>query len=259
MHPLDIHWAFALGSVALVSAFSFAGMLALIMSPRRLAGAVPFLISLAAGALLGTAFGHLLPESVEQIGKGRKLSSLLLAGFAGFFILEKILSAWFDHDHTHEKNPSATNHPLVANILIGGAIHSFIDGLAIGTAYAAGTHLGIVATIAVMLHEGPHHIGDVGILIHGGIGVRRAVFLNLLASGASAAGALLVLFIGTRAESVTMAMLPFTTANFIYLGAASLVPTLHQERNVKRSILQTALFVGGAVLMLWLGGIGETT
>jgi zinc and cadmium transporter len=258
MHPLDIHWIFALASVALVSAFSFTGMLALVVSPRRLADAIPFLISLAAGVLLGTAFGHLLPESIEQLGTGRRLSTLLFAGFAGFFILEKILSACFNHDHTHEECPSTTNHPLVANILIGGAIHSCIDGLAIGTAYSAGTHLGVIATIAVLLHEGPHHIGDVGILIHGGIPVKRAVLLNLMASGASAAGALLVLFIGTRAESVTMAMLPFTTANFIYLGAASLVPTLHLERNVKRSILQTALFVGGAVLMFLLGGIGET-
>jgi len=257
MHPLDIHWAFALGSVALVSAISFAGMLALTLSPRRLAGLIPFLVSLAAGALLGTAFGHLLPESIQQLGTGRKLTGLLLAGFAGFFVLEKILNAWFDHDHGNEEK-ARTNHPVVANILVGGAIHSFIDGLAIGTAYSAGTHLGVIATIAVMLHEGPHHIGDVGILIHSGIRVRRAVLLNLLASGASAAGALLVLFIGTRAESVTTAMLPFTTANFIYLSAASLVPTLHRERNLKRSVLQTGLFVGGALLMFLLAGVHET-
>ena len=84
MHPLDIHWGYTFGSVALVAGASFTGMVALSLSPKRLARVIPLMVSLAAGALLGTAFGHLLPESVERIGAGRKLSGLLLAGFVTF-------------------------------------------------------------------------------------------------------------------------------------------------------------------------------
>ena len=69
-HSLGLH----IRSVALVAGLSLIGMVALSFSPKRLSRAIPLLVSLAAGALLGTAFGHLLPESVERIGSGRKLS-----------------------------------------------------------------------------------------------------------------------------------------------------------------------------------------
>ena len=85
MHPLDIHWICSLASVALVAAFSLLRMIGLSLTPDRLARIVPFLVSLAAGALLGTAMGHLLPESVEHFGAGKRLSGLLLAGFCVFF------------------------------------------------------------------------------------------------------------------------------------------------------------------------------
>ena len=94
MHPLDIHWIYTLGSVALIAALSFIGMLALSVSPHHLSRIIPIMVSLAAGALLGTAFGHLLPESVERVGSGRELAGLLLAGFVTFFVLEKILGVW---------------------------------------------------------------------------------------------------------------------------------------------------------------------
>src|SRR5438874_2442625 len=107
-------------------------MFALSFSPHRLSRVIPLMVSLAAGTLMGTAFGHLLPESVERLGSGRKLSALLLGGFASFFVLEKLLGIWGDgysenphpaHHHTygvipHKEAPSS-NSPLVTNLLIG--------------------------------------------------------------------------------------------------------------------------------------------
>jgi zinc and cadmium transporter len=257
MYPLDVHWVYAFVSVALVAGASFAGMLGLALSPQRLGRVVPLLVSLAAGALLGTAFGHLLPECVEQIGAGRKLSALLLTGFVVFFALEKILHVWCNghsehpeslhhHDvlHSFKKPPAAGTPPMVTNILFGAGIHS-----------STNTHLGLVTTIAVLLHEAPHHIGDVSILIHKGVPVKRAVILNLLAGSAAAAGALLVLLIGTRSTAVTFVLLPFTAANFIYIATANLMPELQHERRVRQSFTQTILFVAGCLLLFVFSGV----
>ena len=256
MHPLDIHWIYSLGSVALVAAFSFVGMIGLAMSPKRLARTVPWLVSLAAGALLGTAMGHLLPESIERFGAGRQLSGLLLSGFCAFFILDKVITVGSHRNHlsgTHlhdhllhpETAPPATfgkqKGALATNILLGGAVHSFIDGIAIATAYTTRTDLGIIATTAVLLHEAPHHVGDVGILIHAGLPVRRAVLLNTLASMPSALGALLVLFIGSYTGTMAGVLLPFTTANFLYIAAATLVPEMQEERGLLQSVIQVLL------------------
>ena len=265
MHPLDIHWVYTFGSVALIAALSFIGMLALSVSSHHLSRIIPIMVSLAAGALLGTAFGHLLPESVERVGSGRELAGLLLAGFVTFFVLEKVLGVWCnryggDHDHTHlghshlhshgetptqQMSPSDSSRPMITNLLVGAAIHSFVDGMAIATGYTTATRLGVITTIAVLLHEIPHHIGDVSILIHKGVPVVRAVLLNVLPATGGTLGALIVLLVGTRLTDV---LLPFTTANFLYIAAASLMPELQHERGMRQSLTQTMLFIVGSVL-----------
>ena len=273
MHPLDIHWVYTFGSVALVSAASFTGMVALSWSPHKLARVIPPLLSLAAGALLGTAFGHLLPESIERVGVGRKLSALLLAGFLTFFIIERLLGVWLSqpgggdglhHHHHHGPLPPAdgvtvtpaalANRPMITNLLIGAAIHSFMDGMAIGTAYSTGTHLGLITTTAVLFHEAPHHIGDVSILIHKGLPVKQAVGLSLLAGGAAALGGLLVLLVGTQTAGFATVLLPFTTANFLYIAASNLMPELQHERGLRPSLAQMALFAAGSSLMFLSAG-----
>jgi zinc and cadmium transporter len=146
---------------------------------------------------------------------------------------------------------------MIMNVLFGAGIHSFIDGMAIATGYSTNTHLGLVTTIAVLLHETPHHIGDVSILIHKGIPVMRSVMLNLLAGSAAAAGALLVLLIGTRSAGVTLVLLPFTAANFIYIAAANLMPELQHERRVRQSFAQTLMLVAGCLFLFVFSGVSE--
>jgi len=275
MHPLDIHWIYTFGSVALIAAVSFTGMVALSVSAQRLSRIIPLLVSLAAGTLLGTAFGHLLPESIERVGAGRELAGLLLAGFVTFFVLEKFLGVWcnrageenspthhhviFHHSHGDllRLKPSALNGsgPMLTNLLVGAAIHSLVDGMAIAVGYSTGTYLGVVTTTAVLFHEAPHHIGDVSILIHRGVPIVRAVMLNLMAASTSAIGALVVLLVGERLMSVTTVLLPFTTANFVYIASASLMPELHQERGLWQSLTQTILFLVGCLMMfVFVGG-----
>ena len=266
MHPLDIHWIYTFASVALVAGLALVGRVALTFSPKRLSRVIPLLVSLAAGALLGTAFGHLLPESVERIGNGPKLSGLLIGGVLTFFILEKLLCVWCNGAHHHhgnlDLNPSALfdqhgspagNGPIVTNLLFGAAIHSFVDGMAIATGYTVGTHLGILTTIAVVFHEVPHHIGDVSILIHKGVPIVRAVVLSLLAGSPAAVGALIVLLVGGRSAGVTTVLLPFATANFLYIASANLVPELRHETRLRPSLVQIVLFGAGCSLMFALG------
>jgi len=263
MHPLDIHWIYTFVSIALVAALALVGRVALTFSPKSLARLLPLLVSLAAGALLGTAFGHLLPESVERIGDGPKLSGLLIAGFFTFFVLEKLLCVWCNDTHHHDGldlvapshggGSSAGNGPMVTNLLFGSGIHSFVDGMAIATGYTVGTHLGVLTTVAVVFHEIPHHIGDVSILIHKGIPIMRAVVLSLLAGSASAVGALLVLLVGGRSTGVTNILLPFATANFLYIASANLLPELRNETRPRPSFVQIFLFGAGCSLMFALG------
>ena len=273
MHPLDIHWVLTFGSVVVVAGASLIGMLALSVNPGRLSRVVPNLIGMAAGALLGTAFGHLLPESVERLGSGRTLAALLVASFASFFILEKAIGLYLERGSSQsEENEEQGFHvhglplpggrkrrpgrPMIVGLLFGAAIHSLIDGMAIATGYTAGgTRLGLITTFAILLHEAPHHVGDVSILIHHGTSIKRSVALNLMVGGAAAIGALLVLLLGNESMTWTTVLLPFTTANFIYIASATLMPELQRERKVGQSITQILFLLFGCFLMLAIASV----
>ncbi len=263
-HSETLHTLLAL---AAVSVLSLSGILIFVFG-KRLNRKLPYFAALGAGALLGIAFAHLLPEAIEKTGAGRRLSVLLIAGFLGSFLLERVLSSVFQNrpqesgdftpaaefggiHHSHEHNP-ASGRPLVVNILVGGAIHSFMDGLAIATGFAVAHSVGLAATIAVLLHEVPHHVADVGVLIYGGLPKLRAVLWNALAGCACLAGGGFVLLLGSHVANLTAFLLPITAANFLYIATAILMPELQKERNGWRSLKQILCLFAGVGLMFGL-------
>ncbi len=263
-HPETLHTLLAL---TVVSVASIVGSLSLALG-KRLTAALPYLIGLAAGALLGTACAHLLPEALAQIGSGRRFAVLFIVGFLSSFLIERTLYIVFRRKggaHQHQEiAPGASVHHghehgsssgdlIVQNILLGGAVHSFVDGLAIATAFSVGHKIGIAATIAVLIHEVPHHVADVGVLIYSGLSKQRAVVLNLLATTGCATGGLLVLIFGSHAGVLIGALLPITAANFIYIATAILLPELQKEKSGTRSLAQILFLLGGLMLMFWMG------
>jgi zinc and cadmium transporter len=246
--PSTTQLLYTITSVALVTAASLGGAVTFTLGSAK-SGVLPYLISLAAGALLGTASAHFLPEAVDRLGTGTALVVPFLAGFVLFFLFEKLISV----SHGHEVALADRPHLLV-NVLSGGAIHSYIDGMAVATAYLSNVKLGLLTTFAVLLHEVPHHVGDMGILLYCGLGRRRALLLNFLATGASILGAFFVLLVGTKGI-IADALLPFAAANFIYIATANLMPELQSERTPHRSALQVSCIVIGAVTMVLLRDI----
>ena len=259
-HPETLHTLIAL---TIISATSVIGSASFVLG-RYLERVLPYLIALAGGTLLGTAGSHLLPEAMDRLGS-RKTGLLFLAGLLGSFLLERLLMSLFQHTgpchhssalgsptenfhHSHEHQHHSGN-PLVANILLSGAIHSFVDGVAIAVAFRVAHPIGIATTIAVLLHEVPHHIADVGILIYAGLRRRRAVLLNLIATAGCATGGVLILVTGLRSASLTFSLLPITAANFLYIGLAILIPELQREQSRRRSFWQVTSLFGGAIFM----------
>ena len=257
---LSSRWAYILISILLVSVTSLVGMLAVAIDRKRLSRFLPYLVSLAAGALLGAAGAHLLPEAIQQLGTDWHLSALLVGGFVVFFLVEKSLSIlschwpmkFGRHDYRGPINPT-----LRANLLLGGAIHSLLDGMAVTIAYSASLPAGIATTLAVLLHEVPHHIGDVGVLIYGGLSARRAVLLKLAATSASILGVAIAVLPGPQGRNLAAHLLPVTTASFIYIAVANLMPELHRENNLKRSVGQVTVLVGGVLIVFALNWFQE--
>ncbi|MFH1587419.1 MAG: ZIP family metal transporter [Candidatus Diapherotrites archaeon] len=233
------------GSIFLVSVFSIAGIVLLSLNEKILRKILLYLVSFSAGALLGDAFIHILPEAVGNMGFGIEVSLLILLGFAMFFFIEKVIK-WH---HCHGIPEGKCEHTFTYMNLIGDAVHNFIDGMIIAGSYLVNVPLGIATTIAVLFHELPQEIGDFGVLIHGGFSKKKAIALNFAVALTAFLGGIVAIVASSVITGFEMYLLPFTAGGFIYIAASDLIPELHKDTNLRNGILLTFSFILGIAAM----------
>ena len=237
------------------------------------------LLSLAAGALLATAFTRLLPEafelSVEAGVSAQALFAALLVGLVFFFLLDKA-ELWHHghehghdhahsdaHDHTHEhvhhthdahhQHHDHSHHSGGWAVLLGDSVHAFGDGILIAAAFVADPRLGVAAALAVMAHEVPHHVGDLVVLRQTLSNPRAALFKLTLAGGVTAFGGVMgSLLVGALHEYLPF-FLVVAASSFIYVALADLIPQLQKRLSPKETAAQVAWLFAGIALVAALG------
>ena len=229
------------------------------------------LLSLAAGALLATAFMHLLPEAFESDITPQLLFMTLLGGLVFFFLLDKA-ELWHHghehgeghhhaihgdtHDHAHHHHADDSNGQSPQGfagswaVLAGDSVHAFGDGILVAAAFMTNFSLGVAASLAVLAHETPHHMGDLAVLQRG-FGRGRAALLKLcLAGGVTVVGGLLGFFLIEGHEDWLPYMLVIASSSYVYVALADLIPQLQKRLSASATSMQ----------VLWLlGGIGLVT
>jgi len=245
MHEI---WFYSLASVFIISLISFVGVLTLFLKEKFLKKIILFFVSFSAGALLGDAFIHLLPEVIETTGFSVEIALSLLSGILLFFILEKFICWRHCHIPTSKDHP----HPLAFMNLIGDGFHNIIDGMIIAGSYLVDFRIGIATTIAVLLHEIPQEISDFGVLLHAGMKKGKAIFYNFLSALFAVVGAIFVLIIGNTSQLFMNLLTPFTIGGFIYIASSDLIPELHKETDPKKSFFQLVGIISGILIMLSL-------
>lgn len=240
---------------------SLIGGLLLLVRPKIANDISHLLASFAAGALLGTAFFDLLPESLHS-EENQLVFIYVLAGILFFFLLERFLH-WYHH-HQNEIE-MFRGKPVVSLIVVGDTIHNFIDGVAIAATFMVNIPLGIITAIAVGAHEIPQEIGDFGVLMKKAIKRKKIILINVFSSLAALVGAFLMYFFGERFEHLVVpVILPTTAGFFIYIALSDLIPEIHHENRRGFAIKETVMLVLGvgtvyaAILLLQnLGLHGE--
>jgi zinc and cadmium transporter len=241
-------WLYTLASVIIVSLISLIGVIALPFKADKLKSVLIYMISFSAGALLGDAFIHLLPEAVKATGFTVKVSLFVLTGIGFSFTAEKIIH-W---RHCHMPITKSHVHPFSMMNLVGDTVHNFIDGMIIAASYIAGIPIGIATTVAVVLHEIPQEISDFGVLLHGGFTRKKALIANFLVSLTAVFGAVVGLLLTKFIPGMTGFLIPFAAGGFIYIASSDLIPELHKETEVKKSVMQLAVFMLGIIVMMGL-------
>lgn len=202
------------------------------------------LIAFAAGALFGSAFFHMLPESLNLGMDWNAVALWVCAGFLLFLILEQAL-----HWH-HHLSPHHEHHKPVGSLLVSGdVLHNLIGGLVIAEGFLLDFHLGLIIFFGIAVHELPHELGDLAVLIHSGWKPRRALLINVLASSTVLMGGL----IGYTTHNLWDAtfLIPITAGTFIYIGVADLLPEVMHEKNNRQRLEGFLLFVVG-LFVTWV-------
>jgi zinc and cadmium transporter len=256
--------------LAIIAATLLAGVgsvwLAALLSFGMLARYTQHMLSLAAGALLATAFLHLLPEAFESQVGAHELFPTLLVGLVFFFLLDKAELWHHGHEH-HHGAPAAHAHSHSHGhvhghdaghsqrggswaILTGDSVHCFGDGVLIASAFVADMRLGVVAALAVLMHEVPHHMGDLAVLRQSS-GNRRAAFLKVSLAGAlTAMGGMVGYFLVAQLEAYLPYFLAIASSSFLYVALADLIPQLQKKLSARETAAQ----------IVWLAiGMGMVT
>lgn len=231
------------------------------------------LLSLAAGALLATAFVHLLPEAFESHINPKALFVVLLLGLVFFFLLDKA-ELWHHghehrhalpeerghahdghadaaHGHGHDHHHTHTNNAGRWSLLTGDSVHCFGDGILIASAFMADMWLGIVAAISVLAHEVPHHMGDLVVLSgNGSRSQSKVALLKLSLAGAvTALGGVVGYFLVSSLAAFLPYFLAIASSSFIYVALADLIPQLQRQLTARQTVQQVVWLAVGMIVV----------
>lgn len=236
----------------LVSVISLIGIVVFFKKDNR-QSFLKALISLAAGALLTVAFLDLLPEAVESIEEPHTVFWTVLISIIFFFLVERVFHWHHCRCEEHDKKCRDEKKNLAFINIVGDAIHNFLDGVLIASAFMLDFHAGLIVTFAVILHEIPQEISDFGVLLYAGFSKAKAIFYNLMTATLAIIGALAFYYFGASIENAVPLMAAFAAGNFIYLSTADLIPELHHEENPKK-IISHSLWLLVGVFIMYLAG-----
>ncbi len=241
---------FIIASTFLISLASLIGVFTISIKEKILSKFLLLLISLSAGALMGGAFLHLLPEASEKLDT-EVMYLIVLISFVLFFLIEKLLH-W---RHCHKKNCDV--HTFGYMNLFGDTVHNFIDGLVIASTFLIDVKLGVITSFAIALHEIPQEIGDFGVLLYSGFSRKKALISNFLIALTAVFGGVFGYFLSFQIENITSYLLPFAAGGFIYIAASDLMPEIRKETSLKKSMLSFGVFLVGILIMFLVKFIGH--
>jgi zinc and cadmium transporter len=203
---------------------------------------VGMVIALGAGVRVGAAFFDLGPEAAEAMDSVENAMIFAAIGFLIFYLLERITLIHVGH----EAGMAVDRHEHVGTLGAGGmSVHSFLDGLAVGAAFHAGTELGIIIAIVVILHDFSDGIGTVSVLLANDAS-RRTAFRWLVVDALAPVAGVLAAFAINIEGAALGALLGLFMGFFLYVAGAELLPEAHRKES--GWMVLAATLVGAALI-----------
>ena len=202
-----------------------------------------YFFAFAAGALLGVSFFDIFPEIINLLQSGAADTTLALGtvvvAFLFFHIVDRTITIHSLRSHPYGDSGMMTNGRIRAT---GLSAHSFLDGVAIGTAFHIGFSLGVLVGLAVVFHDFSDGLNTVTVMLRAGAKSRPTFYWLLTDSITPIIGAAST-FLFYLSDTVLTLLLAFFVGEFLFIGAADLLPEAHESGTSFRLVLATVLGV----------------
>ncbi|MES2930480.1 MAG: ZIP family metal transporter [Patescibacteria group bacterium] len=205
------------------------------------------ILGFSAGAIIAVAFFDLIPEALELGASAyttHEIISLIAVGFFFFMILDRFVI--FHSHHSDDGHEHGHDRPKRGQLGAGSlAIHSFLDGLAIGLAFQVSSAVGVIVTTAVLVHDFSDGINTVNLILKNKGSVKTARKWLVIDALAPVLGVSATMFFSLPASALGIILAMFA-GFFLYIGASDLLPESHHGH--PRAWTTIATLIGVAVL-----------
>ncbi|HEY6971524.1 MAG TPA: ZIP family metal transporter [Candidatus Angelobacter sp.] len=202
-----------------------------------------YFVALGSGFMLATALLEMLPESMQLAPQRAPL--LIVGGYFLVHLFEHTVSPHFHFgEETHPEEFVATHKSY--SVLLGLAIHTFFDGIAIASGFLVSPFLGWVIFLAVFLHKIPEGFTAASIMLASGRSKRVAWAASAFLGAATLAG-VLTMAMFRQSGNVRDDGLSLSAGVTLYVAASDLIPEVNKEPGIAMAAM---VFVGLGILFV---------
>lgn len=199
--------------------------------------ALEALVALSAGFMISVSLTDIIPDAIARSGQLGAVVALL-----GYLLVHFTQHTLAPHFHFGEETHHVTRS-VGRSALAGLLLHTFVDGVAIASAFLVSDALGMLVFVAIVLHKFPEGLAISSLFLAAGAGRRRALYAGLSLGVATLAGALATGGLGVLATYG----LGLSGGVTLYVGASNLVPEFQSKHGWR---LQLSFFVGCGLYFL---------
>lgn len=209
-------WLWVAIAIALDGAVALVGGL---LPERWLGRYQPAMLGFAAGTLLASGLGEILPQALSVDGA----TALIWA--AGAMLVLGVF------EHVSARREHHRQRPVIPVALLwSDALHNLADGMAIAAAFVVSPRVGIFTSAAVLVHELPEEIADYALLRVAGVAKRSALVALAAVQLTAALGAAATLVAAHMIADAGGPILAISCGLFVYIAAFDLLPDLVRTR-----------------------------
>ena len=213
-----------------------------------------YLITFASG-IFTIIIISLLRETMELSHSFLITSISILIGMSIIHVIVKLLPT----AHHHHSVPAGCGHKHshidARRMMWSDFFHNAGDGILLVSAYAVNIHVGVTATVGILLHEVVQEISEFFVLKEAGYSTKKALFYNFLISSSILIGIFLAFFMSST-DWLMIPLMGLATGGFIYALSRDLIPhTIHHAKRNNTAFKHIIVFIIGIILMLVINNL----